>query len=220
MPTKRNDFDAFYRHSGDYFGTAPAEILVAHAGLIDKERPVLDIGAGQGRNALFLAAQGLRVDAIDPSAEAIATVGKLARKRGLPVRAVQSNFEAYDPGTGVESYGAICLFGLIPILEWRLIDELVDRVVAWSAGGTVLFVTAFTTKDPMFDACTAAWKPLGKNSFADSDGAVRTFLEPGEAPSLFPGFEVVHHWEGLGPPHRHGNGPSHRHGQVELVVRK
>jgi hypothetical protein len=81
-------------------------------------------------------------------------------------------------------------------------------------------MTAFTIEDPAFETCSQTWREIGKNSFADKEGAIRTFLERGEATSLFPGFESVHHWEGLGPEHNHGDGPIHRHGVVEFVSRK
>jgi SAM-dependent methyltransferase len=220
MTGQRDDFDAIYRRSADYFGERPEEILVAHIDEIDRNRPALDVGAGQGRNALFLAEHGISVDAIDPSAEAVAAVIKLAKERNLPIRAIENGFEEFDPGAGFESYGTICLFGLIQIIEWRAIEILCERVNSWSALGTVIFLTAFTTEDPMFETCAQYWREIGKNSYADESGAVRTYLDPGEAPSLFTGFEIIHHWEGLGPEHRHGDGPIQRHGLVEAVLKR
>ena len=72
MARDPDDFDSIYRRSANYFGDQPDRILVDHIGLIDRRRPALDVGAGQGRNAMFLAEHGTRVDAIDPSAEAVA----------------------------------------------------------------------------------------------------------------------------------------------------
>jgi len=209
-----------YRHSADYFGGEPEEILVAHIDAVDRNRPALDVGAGQGRNAFYLAKHGIRVDAIDPSAESVDAIDDVARRSGLPIRATRSGFAGFDPGEGFKSYGAMCLFGLVQILDWKSIDVLCERVASWSAEGTLVFITAFTTEDPMFETCASGWKEVGKNSFSDSDGAVRTFLEPREAPRLFPGLKTVHHWEGLGPEHRHGNGPIQQHGMVEVVLSK
>jgi SAM-dependent methyltransferase len=217
-------FDDAYRSAKDFFGGKPEKMLVDFVHLIDPRRPALDVGSGQGRNAIFLAEQGITVDAIDPSGEAVETTGKLARERNLPIRSWQSSFESFEPGTGKEpvgdfdSYGAICLFGLIQLLTWDSIALLRDRVTAWSGPGTALFLTAWTTQDPSFETCTRDWQSVGKNSFADDSGNVRTFLEPGVAPGLFDGFRVEYHWEGMGPAHRHGDGPLQRHGKVELVL--
>jgi cyclopropane fatty-acyl-phospholipid synthase-like methyltransferase len=220
MSPRRNDFDDAYRVSAGYFGDGPERILVAHVGDVDKRRPALDVGAGQGRNAFFLAERGVRVDAIDPSAEAVRAIETAARARKLPVRAVKSGFERFVPEARSIPYGAICLFGLIQLLDWDSIDELSRRVKLWTAAGSVVFLTAFTTGDPSFESCAESWSAVGKNSFADSDGAVRTFLEPGEARRIFPGFEVVHRWEGTGPQHRHGDGPVHHHAMTEWVLKR
>lgn len=54
----------------------------------------------------------------------------------------------------------------------------------------------------------------------DIGSELRTYLEPGELTRLFPGFEIVHSREGLGPEHRHGGGPAEHHGFAEAVLRR
>jgi SAM-dependent methyltransferase len=226
MENGTSDFDDAYRSARDYFGDKPEKLLVDFAHLIDSRRPALDVGSGQGRNAVFLAKSGIAVDAIDPSGEAVKSTSALAREGSLPIRSWQSGFESFEPQTNVtatgdfDSYGAICLFGLIQILAWDSIELLRDRVSVWSGPGTVLFVTAWTTDDPSFAICTRERRSIGKNSFADDSGNVRTFLQPGEASGLFEGFGAVYLWEGMGPIHRHGDGPEERHGKVEAVLVK
>lgn len=222
MNKERSAFDDAYRSAKDYFGGKPERILTDFVHLIDPKRPALDVGSGQGRNAVFLAERGITVDAIDPSGEAVDTTVRLVRDRDLPIRSWHSSFESFEPGTTVdfESYGAICLFGLIQLLTWEAIAILRDRVTAWSGPGTTIFLTAWTTQDPSFEKCAQQWRSVGRNSFADASGTVRTFLETDEAPGLFDGFGVEYHWEGMGPPHRHGDGPIERHGKVEVVLRR
>ena len=67
-------YDEAYRKTEDYFGPGATSVLRKHYHLIGKDRPVLDIGAGQGRNTLFLARKGFAVDALDPSQVAIDTI--------------------------------------------------------------------------------------------------------------------------------------------------
>jgi len=226
MTNDRSHFDESYRSADGYFGDEPERILVGHIRLIDPTRPALDIGTGQGRNALFLARKGITVDAIDPSGEAIRGTAAAARRNKLPVRSAQASFESFEPGGedglggGFDTYGAICAFGLLPLLTWGAVARLQERVGEWSGPGTIVFVTAFTTDDPSHEVCRREWRSVGKNSFADETGGVRTFVEPGEGPRLFDAFEAVHHWEGRGPEHRHGDGPLQRHALVEMVLRR
>ena len=82
-------------------------------------------------------------------------------------------------------------------------------------------MTAFTTADDGFASRRASGAvQAGRNSFADGRGGVRTYLDLGELPGLFPGFAVLHHWEGLGPEHRHGDSPPERHALSEVVLRR
>jgi len=220
VDTHDDQFDAAYRHSDRYFGDGPDKLLVEFRGILDPGRPALDVGAGQGRNAVYLAESGFEVDALDPSAEAILATAEAARRKALAIQVSKIGFEEFEPATGRRAYGVICLFGLIPLLTWPGIGALVDKVTGWSDAGTVVFVTAFTDADPSYEHCSAAWRRIGKNSFQDPSGGVRTFLAAGEAAGLFPGFEIVHHREGQGPAHRHGDGPVQRHELVELVLRR
>jgi 2-polyprenyl-3-methyl-5-hydroxy-6-metoxy-1,4-benzoquinol methylase len=211
------DWDEAYGENAAFFGTALDRVLLDHEALLDATRPVLDIGAGQGRNALHLARQGFRVDAIDPSAAAVTSHRDAASREGLDVHSTRAGF--LDHAAEPRSYGTILAMGLIPILDRRGIEQLASRIGLWIAPGGLVFVTAFTVADPSYSRHLTSARSIGKNSFASIEGGIRTFLEPRELPTLFPGFEVVHRWEGAGPHHRHGNGPLHRHAWAEVVLR-
>jgi len=86
-------------HSTD---DSPAEFLAAHAELIQGR--VLDVAAGAGRNALFLARRSCRVDAIDIAFAGLHTLQTGARPEGLDVRPVQADLESFP--LPVERYDA------------------------------------------------------------------------------------------------------------------
>lgn len=226
MRNNGREFDGAYRDTDHYFGEKPESILVDHATLIDKSRPGLDVGAGQGRNSFYLAGVCAGVDAIDPSTEAVKAISTVADHTGLPVRAIRADFERFDPvrdgiaGEKFRSYGAICLFGLIQLLTPVSIHRLKENLLSWSGEGSVVFLTAFTTDDPSFDEISRTWYPVGPLSYMDNTGTVRTYLEPGEATRLLPETSVVYHREFLGPEHRHGEGPLQRHAIVEAVLKR
>lgn len=62
--------------------------------------PVLDLGAGAGRVAIDLAAQGHRVVAVDSDPELLAALGARAAERGLEVEAVAADVRELDLGAG------------------------------------------------------------------------------------------------------------------------
>jgi SAM-dependent methyltransferase len=61
------------QRSNPHFGLAPSPWVARHAALIAPGMRVLDLAAGHGRHARFLASRGARVLAVDRDAAALAT---------------------------------------------------------------------------------------------------------------------------------------------------
>ena len=72
---------------------APSEFLVAHADAIHGR--VLDVAAGAGRNSLFLARRGNRVEALDIAYSSLHALHHIAAAEGLPVLVVQVDLDTY-----------------------------------------------------------------------------------------------------------------------------
>ena len=211
-------YDETYKNSKDNFGAEPEPVLRNYYRRINKSQPVLDIGAGQGRNALFLAREGFTVDAIDPSKVATETISALATQEEQSIRTHQCGFDKFV--SQADFYSGILIFGVIQILSWEYLNLLLEKVNHWTNRGSLLFVTGFTVADSSFTRYSQPGKTIGKNSFADGQGNLRTYLEAGEILKLFSEYEVVHHWEGVGPEHRHGNNPIERHAMTEVVLQR
>jgi cyclopropane fatty-acyl-phospholipid synthase-like methyltransferase len=211
-------YDETYKNTKDNFGAEPEPVLRNYYHRINRSRPVLDIGAGQGRNAFFLAREGITVDAIDPSRVATETISAIAAQEGLSIHTYPCGFDKFVPQ--VDFYSGILIFGVIQILSWEDIDLLLEKVKHWTHKGSLVFITGFTVMDSSFTRYSQTWNTIGKNSFADDQGNLRTYFEAGEVLKLFNEYEAVYHWEGMGPEHRHGTGPTERHAMTEVVLQK
>lgn len=211
-------YDQAYRDIPDYFGDEPTEILAENYKLIGKSKPVLDIGAGQGRNSLFLARHGYAVDAVDPSPVGLETINRPAEKENLSINTYPVGFENFHADNA--PYSAILLFGVIQVIPRDKVDLLVKEIPHWLVDGGLVFVAAFSTEDPSYEESVEGYKSIGKNSFITGDGDYHTYLEPDEILTLFSGFSAVYHYEGMGPIHRHGNRPPHQHAEIIAVLRK
>jgi 2-polyprenyl-3-methyl-5-hydroxy-6-metoxy-1,4-benzoquinol methylase len=208
------DFDQTYGQDA-YFGSQESHLLTRYAEFLPPGGRVLDIGIGQGRNALPLARRGLEVVGIDPSGVAVDSVRAAATKEGLSLTAIQTNFQDFQPEV---PFDAVLCIGLMQILSQQDGASLIDRLCYWVRPGGVLFFTAWHVDDPEFAELCENWQRLGRRAFYSPEGDYRLFLWRDEILRVFSGWEVVHHWEGLGPPHRHGDGPEERHGDVEVVL--
>ena len=86
------------RYAGDeyLFGTEPADFLPRVAEWLKPGETVLAIADGEGRNSVWLAAEGLRVTAFDSAPNAIAKAKKLAAARGVEVAFHLSDLDGWD----------------------------------------------------------------------------------------------------------------------------
>lgn len=118
--------------SGNPNGTLVAEVTGLPAGR------ALDVGAGEGADALWLAEQGWQVTATDISAKALARARAEATRRGLVVRLLHGAADDPEPYAG-ETYDLVSLqygsFGRTP--DRRALRSLLDAV---APGGTLLAV--------------------------------------------------------------------------------
>ncbi|MDP3498872.1 MAG: class I SAM-dependent methyltransferase [Myxococcales bacterium] len=98
---------AFWNHRyalpGFAYGTEPNDFLRELAPTL--EGPVLCLGEGEGRNAVFLAQRGLDVTAVDLSAIGLEKASKLATERGVGLTTQVVDLADFDLGT--ERWGAI-----------------------------------------------------------------------------------------------------------------
>lgn len=147
------------RYSGEQVWSGnPNGTLVAEASGLTPGR-ALDVGAGEGGDALWLAERGWQVTASDVSSRALARVEHEARRRGLAVRTWHVDANAIRP-YGDETFDLVSLqygsFARTP--DGRGVRSLLAAV---APGGTLLVVShdaawareAFdpAERTPMFD---------------------------------------------------------------------
>jgi len=91
---------------------------------------VLELGCGPGRNALYLAGQGCKVDAVDISAEAIQWAEERARDSGLEINFLcQSIFDLQiEASTYDIVYDSGCFHHIPPHRRMSYV-ELVQRAL-------------------------------------------------------------------------------------------
>lgn len=85
MSTESENYNRIYSETESAFGAGAPDKVVTDLFNYRQSGTALELGAGQGRNALFLAEHGFKVMAQDLSDAGIAQINKLAAEKGLDV---------------------------------------------------------------------------------------------------------------------------------------
>ncbi|OQW62652.1 MAG: hypothetical protein A4S17_01290 [Proteobacteria bacterium HN_bin10] len=155
----------------------PADFLLEQAHLIPKGA-VLDVACGTGRNALFLASRGYRVEGLDRDDQALHSLREAAVKRGITGLTVRTlDLEADGgpiPALPAKAYEGIIVF-------FYLHRPLIPALLRALKPGGVLIYETFTVE----------------NHRLRQHPRRREFcLEPNELLHLTKGLHVVHYDEG------------------------
>lgn len=97
----------------------------------------LDLGTGEGRNAIWLAGRGWRVTAVDFSAAGLAKAARLAAARGASVQWVEADLRSYRPTKG--GYELV-LLAYVHLAAGEFAALLARAASALAPGGTLLVV--------------------------------------------------------------------------------
>ncbi|OGO42885.1 MAG: hypothetical protein A2Z04_07895, partial [Chloroflexi bacterium RBG_16_57_9] len=114
----RERWNRRYEERTDFSDFTPHALLVDHLHLLTGGR-ALDLACGVGRDTLFLAAQGYRVDAVDLSRIALKMARAEAARRNFSVHFVQADLDTYS--ILPETYDVIVDFYF---LDRRLVPQM------------------------------------------------------------------------------------------------
>lgn len=119
--TDRRKWDQRYREDS-YQKGLPAELLLDWAPRVEPGR-ALDVACGAGRNAIYLAARGFTVDAVDISAEGLRLARAAAAAEGLEI-----NWMEQDLDRGLAVAGDYRLIVVLWYVDLALLGRLGERL--------------------------------------------------------------------------------------------
>lgn len=170
--------------------------LFGAAGIDD----VLELGAGQGRDALYLARQGFSVHATDFSESALGQLRLHAQRDGLDDRVTAALHDVRDPLPPADAtvgavYANLLLNMALSRAELRSLVNEIRRVLR---PGGIFVYTAWSTDDQCYGRCSE----LGDGLYAKDGFAARFFDQ-----DLV--YELADRWE-LGGADAYQEGPEPR----------
>ena len=125
------------------FGTEPNEWLRGHASVWRRGQRVLCVADGEGRNSVWLAQQGLVVDAFDIAELGVAKARELAAAKGVQVNYMVADCDAFDYGEArYDGVAAIFVQFADPAMRERMFAAI-ERCLK---PGGVLVLQGYTPK--------------------------------------------------------------------------
>ena len=172
--TVKTYWDKKYNNEEYVFGKTPAKFISQNYAYIPDGSRVLDMGMGEGRNAVFLARKGYKVTGVDISSVAVKKAQLLAREFGVRINTVVASLNNYKIPNG--SLDAVICFYYVD-------RSLNKRMMAWLKPGGILIYESHTDNQR---------KVKGNESYDK-----RYLLREGELLSMFPGMSVLKYEEPL-----------------------
>jgi tellurite methyltransferase len=173
MKADQKRWDRRYRARTFVLGKEANPFLKKHIRLLPRGR-ALDIAAGEGRNAVFLAHHGCEVDAVDISHIGLTKARQLAKQAGVEIHPCLADLDRFL--IPEEHYDLIADFYF---LSRRLIPKLKKGL---RTGGMVIFETYLIDQ-----------RDLATGGPRDP----RYFLKHNELLRLFKGFRILIYREGI-----------------------
>lgn len=146
------------------------------------EGRVLDLGCGEGRNSIYLAEFGFKVDAVDNSKAGIAKLCTMAKANNLKINAQLCDVRKYSFHATYDLIVAHGLFHLIERDDWqKIIHNMKQFTNPNGINVVVVFTNIIPPPDDLRDLCVGLfeeeelfnlyedWNILMKNSYILKD---------------------------------------------------
>lgn len=139
------DYDNRYRGEKYYWGLAPNQLCYEIMRLKPPTEAyrVLDIGCGEGKDAVFLARNGYQVTAFDISEQGLAKAGKLAQACGVKVDFFRADVRDFRAD---REYDIIFSSGVFHYIPPELREEITVHLKSHTAQGGINVINVFVKK--------------------------------------------------------------------------
>lgn len=168
----------------------------------------IDIGAGEGRNSLYLSEVGFDVIAIEPSEVGAKKIMQQSKDRNLEISVYQADF--LSVAREFSNVGFVVSLTALEHMEYDYMLQSISVIKQIMKPGGYIYIVAFTEDDPGF-------KKDIKNA-SECAMFIKHYFKKDELRNLFSDFDILEYSEYMKEDSTHG--PLHYHGKAKLVAQK
>ncbi|MFQ6127208.1 MAG: methyltransferase domain-containing protein [Candidatus Heimdallarchaeota archaeon] len=144
---KENPYDKLYASKEYYWGKKPSKMCDT---VIEIVRPnpnfrprLLDLGCGEGRNAVYFAQHGFDVVGLDVSLPGLKKTERYAKEAGVQVKTIQADITSY---TLVDTYDVIFSTGVLQYLPPEVREQRFQNYKDSTSPNGINALSAFVKK--------------------------------------------------------------------------
>jgi len=211
-----NVWEKTYQNTKQLWGSNPDSKLMQYFDLI-KRGNLLDLGIGEGRNALPFTFEGFNIDGVDITETALNRCKENLNKKNLVINLVNSDLREYD--IKKDTYTLIIVANVLNFFRKSEIKIIIEKIKEGLKEDGVVYLNIFSTLEPRYKLMKTSEKQVEKNTFyiEEKESYIHYFTQE-EINSYFSEFELFCCSEGLEYYYSHGN--PHYHGGIEFMARK
>jgi len=205
---KSSSWEKIYEGQKLFWGFKPDHILAEYAELVPKGR-VLDLGAGEGRNALFFAKKGHVVEGVDISKKALEKCIKWAKKANLKIKTKVCDLTKMKIDTG--KYSIIICAWVLNFFKKKDIENIIRKMKKGIKKNGFVYISVFSLIDPSYKRSKKKYCKIAKNTFYNQEKEYYMhYFTKKELLSFFKNFTPIYCVEGTeldithSKPHYHG----------------
>ncbi len=194
--------NAYQDENAIAFSLEPNATVKEFEHLLGKQSEIIDVGCGEGQNALYLAKQGYcNVDAFDISEHGIAKLRQRCEREGVQLNAFTADLKMFS---FEQQYDMILSFGtlhFVPKADWK---AFINRAKAHTTIGGIHIMQLFTDTVPASEDIAPFAVGLAKD---------------GELKELYNDWEILQ-FKSYTFEDEHPGVPKHLHASNKIVARR
>jgi tellurite methyltransferase len=175
MKKIREQYNQIYSEEKKAYNEGEPSPIVQEVLKYKKEGTAIDLGAGQGRNAIFLAKNGFKVKAIDISPVGIVSIAQAAKEMELPIE------------TEVADITEVSLSGPVDLI----VSTVVLHNLSEAQGLALIQKMKEATSQDGLNVIVAITKDGDFHKLKDPG----FYLDPGQLKELYKDWEILEYWE-------------------------
>ena len=129
----------------EMWNTSKPDPLVVRAARLCKSGRALDLGAGTGRDALYLAKNDFQVTAVDISEASLQVLGRMSTEEGYAIETVNQEIETFKSNKAYDIIVCDMVLHFLP--DSGAVSSVIANMQSMTATGGINVITAYTNQN-------------------------------------------------------------------------